>query len=89
MSNNRKESSVDRSTMTATRSSNDAQPTEQTEHSSMQDQIRMRAYELYLARGNEPSDALADWLRAEREYFEPSDDRVQSAGAARPSQQVA
>ena len=31
--------------------------------------IRLRAYELYLARGGAPGDAMEDWLRAEREYF--------------------
>lgn len=31
--------------------------------------IRLRAHDLYLARGAAPGDALEDWLRAEREYF--------------------
>ena len=31
------------------------------------DQIRGRAYELYLARGAQPGHELEDWLRAERE----------------------
>ena len=31
------------------------------------DQVRRRAYELFLARGDTPDDALGDWLRAERE----------------------
>jgi hypothetical protein len=31
------------------------------------EQIARRAYELYLARGNRPGDALGDWLAAERE----------------------
>lgn len=34
---------------------------------SIDDQIRLRAYELYLARGAQPNDDLTDWLRAERE----------------------
>jgi len=36
-----------------------------------EDQIRTRAYELYLGRNGEPGDAVEDWLRAEREYIEP------------------
>jgi len=31
------------------------------------EQIARRAYELYLARGSRPGDALGDWLAAERE----------------------
>ena len=31
------------------------------------EQIRLRAYELYLRRDAAPGDPLADWLRAERE----------------------
>lgn len=31
------------------------------------EQIERRAYELYLARGERPGDALGDWLAAERE----------------------
>jgi hypothetical protein len=41
------------------------------------EQIRMRAYELYLERGNGPGDEREDWLRAEREYRERSGDREQ------------
>jgi hypothetical protein len=35
-----------------------------------QEQIRLRAYELYRERGGKVGDDLADWLQAEREYFE-------------------
>jgi hypothetical protein len=35
-----------------------------------EEQIRARAYELYLERGGGPSDEMEDWLRAEREYRE-------------------
>ena len=35
-----------------------------------QEQIRMRAYELYRERGGKVGDDMADWLQAEREYFE-------------------
>ncbi|QYU66360.1 DUF2934 domain-containing protein [Leptolyngbya sp. 15MV] len=31
------------------------------------EQIRLRAYEIYLARGATPGDPVADWLRAEHE----------------------
>jgi len=33
------------------------------------EQIEQRAYELYLARGGRPGDALGDWLAAERELL--------------------
>lgn len=32
-----------------------------------EEQIRRRAYEIYLARGRTPGDPVADWLQAERE----------------------
>ena len=38
-----------------------------TEILSMEEQIRRRAYERYLDRGNEPGSELVDWLRAEAE----------------------
>lgn len=31
--------------------------------------IRVRAYEVYLGRGDAPGDALSDWLQAERELW--------------------
>jgi DUF2934 family protein len=34
------------------------------------EQIRMRAYELYRERGGRVGDDMADWLQAEREYLE-------------------
>lgn len=33
-------------------------------------QIRARAYEIYLERGDRPGNDLSDWLQAEREYRE-------------------
>jgi hypothetical protein len=33
-------------------------------------QIRGRAYELYVERGCPPGDGVEDWLRAEREFYE-------------------
>ena len=34
------------------------------------EEIRHRAYEIYLARGGAPGDPMADWLQAERELRE-------------------
>jgi hypothetical protein len=36
------------------------------------EQIRRRAYELYVERGKQPGDGVADWLQAEREYHKRS-----------------
>ncbi len=35
-----------------------------------QDEIQLRAYEIYLERGGAPGDALADWVQAERELLQ-------------------
>ena len=40
----------------------------QPERAGGDDLVRLRAYELYLQRGDKPGDDLGDWLRAEREY---------------------
>jgi hypothetical protein len=37
-----------------------------------QDEIAMRAYEIYLKRRGAPGNALEDWIRAERELLEKS-----------------
>ncbi len=42
------------------------------------EQIRVRAYELYLERGDKPSDRVGDWLRAERELRERSSNEQSS-----------
>jgi hypothetical protein len=34
-----------------------------------EDDVRLRAYQLYLERGDTPGDDLADWLQAERELL--------------------
>ena len=34
-----------------------------------EDDVRRRAYELYLERGNNPGDEVSDWLEAERELL--------------------
>ncbi len=57
--------------MLADRSSNDGD-----DLVSEQEQIRMRAYELYLERGAQPSDGLEDWLRAERELRRSPDEQI-------------
>ena len=49
----------------------------QHERVDVDDLIRMRAYELYLERADEPSDNLGDWLQAEREYRERSHDQAE------------
>jgi Protein of unknown function (DUF2934) len=36
-------------------------------NSSRDEEIRRRAYEIYLERGEQPGTELADWLQAERE----------------------
>jgi len=36
-------------------------------HSKGEQEIRDRAYEIYLQRGAQPGDELEDWLQAERE----------------------
>ena len=36
-------------------------------HSSREQEIRNRAYEIYLQRGGQPGYELEDWLQAERE----------------------
>jgi hypothetical protein len=36
-------------------------------HAPSHEEIRLRAYEIYLQRNGLPGDALDDWLRAERE----------------------
>ena len=37
-------------------------------HSKGEQEIRDRAYEIYLQRGAQPGDELEDWLQAEREF---------------------
>jgi len=46
-----------------------------------QEQIRLRAYELYRERGGKVGDDMADWLQAEREYFA----RVRGDDAIKPN----
>jgi len=44
----------------------------QTNGRALNEQIRRRAFELYVERGKQPGYAVADWLQAEREYHERS-----------------
>jgi hypothetical protein len=40
---------------------------ERDHHSTREEEIRRRAYEIYLERGTQPGLELEDWLHAERE----------------------
>jgi hypothetical protein len=41
-----------------------------TERQPTQEEISLRAYEIYLERGSTPGNELEDWTRAERELLE-------------------
>ena len=41
-------------------------------HTPSCEEIRLRAYEIYLERGSLPGDELDDWLQAERELKRPA-----------------
>ena len=44
------------------------EPTSQTpQHEPSDEEVRERAYEIYLARGGVPGQEMEDWLQAERE----------------------
>ena len=49
------------------------------------EQIRMRAYELYRERGGKVGDDMTDWLRAEREYLERAPRTASANRAAQPA----
>ena len=49
-----------------------------------EEQIRMRAYELYRERGGKVGDDMSDWLKAEREYLEGGP-RTTADRAAQPT----
>src|SRR5713101_6767456 len=58
------------------------------------EEIRRRAYEIYLERGDLPGDELDDWLRAERELqkvalFARDWNRVQQRAAPTPKTEIA
>jgi hypothetical protein len=49
-----------------------------------QEEVRRRAYERYLARGDSPGDEMEDWLTAEREYRSSREQNApQSSGRGR------
>ena len=45
------------------------------------EEVALRAYEIYLERGEAPGDALADWTRAERELLGKSSKPKQRGNA--------
>ena len=45
-------------------------------------QIRERAYEIYLARGGQDGDEVSDWIAAERELTESDQPKGKKARAA-------
>jgi hypothetical protein len=45
---------------------------EQILQSTREQEIRNRAYEIYLQRGAQPGYEMQDWLQAEREYLDSS-----------------
>ena len=62
-------------------------------HKPSHEEIRLRAYEIYLERGSRPGDELDDWLRAERELekvalFARDWDRVQQRVAPTPKAEI-
>jgi hypothetical protein len=62
-------------------------------HKPSHEEIRRRAYEIYLERGSRSGDELDDWLRAERELqkvalFERDWNRVQQRVAPTPKPEI-
>ncbi len=56
-------------------------------HLDLEERIRQRAHEIYLARGRLPGSELDDWLEAEREVLgrsaQPAQDRGTTVGSAK------
>lgn len=50
--------------------------------STQTEQIRERAYEIYLARGGQEGDEVSDWLAAERELTESNQPQGKKGRAA-------
>jgi hypothetical protein len=44
---------------------------------SLEERVRLRAHELYIARGNESGSEMDDWLQAEEEVFAAQEERVE------------
>jgi hypothetical protein len=57
-----------------------AENTSLTSHN--EEQIRQRAFEIYLARGGQDGDDVSDWLAAERELKESNQPQGKKARAA-------
>ncbi len=61
-------------------------------HIDLEERIRRRAHEIYLARDGQPGSELEDWLRAEREVLgesqQPAQDRGTTVGSAGMPDQV-
>jgi hypothetical protein len=49
---------------------------------SIEEQVRLRAYERYLQRGSEPGSELADWLQAEVEIRRAQEQVIDEASPA-------
>jgi hypothetical protein len=77
-SRRRKQSGSDTPVDRESLSSADTSSAEANQGATDEEEIRARAYELYLERGGGPNDEMEDWLRAEREYR----DRGRGDGAA-------
>ena len=43
-----------------------------------QQEIRERAYEIYISRGGADGQEISDWLQAEQELLEPGEKRIRS-----------
>ena len=48
---------------------------------SLDDQIRWRAYEIFVHRGNESGSELDDWLQAESEVLRAQEEKVEEKGS--------
>ena len=53
-----------------------AQRTLRSKPLALEEQIRRRAYQLYVERGNESGSELDDWLQAEEEEFQRAEEQV-------------
>jgi hypothetical protein len=55
-------------------------------HSPSREEIRLRAYEIYLERGGLPGNELDDWLQAERELERAASSNVDGCSVNRETQ---
>ena len=82
MSNPRKKPSGRQSLRDGNAPGDDVAPVAYGEGFADEEQIRARAYELYLERGGGTSDEMEDWLRAEREYRDGAQGSQRAEGEA-------